>query len=85
MAAGNNNMMGAAPIPVITNFPDEDIESDDERRALEILVKEKAIALLLADYESWHVEIWFNEEEQQMEIDLFDGEWNWISWGAVTR
>lgn len=84
MAAGNNTMMGGSVIPAITNFPEDEIESDDERRALEILVKEKAIALLLADYDSWHVEMWFNEEEQRMEIDLFDDEWNWLSWGAIS-
>ena len=84
MSAGNNNMMGSAAIPTITNFPEDDIDSADERQALEIFVQEKAIALLLADQDAWHVEMWFNDEEQRIEIDLFDAEWEWLSWGSVS-
>ena len=88
--AGSNNMdggmmggMSAVDIPIITNLPEEDIDSDQERLALELLVQEKPIAMLLSSHDEWHVEMWFNEEEWQIEIDLFNADWEWISWGGV--
>lgn len=82
----SNNMMGGntAEIPIITYFPTADIDLEGGQQALEILVQEKAIAMLLAGRDEWHVEMWFNEEEMLFEIDLFDTDWEWISWGAVS-
>ncbi len=86
MAASGNNMMGATAqeIPEITEFPDADIDSMQERDSLAILVTDGPIARLLAQTPDWHVEMWENEEWQTMEIDLFDADWNWIAWGAVS-
>ncbi|MFK7804406.1 MAG: hypothetical protein AB8G95_22415 [Anaerolineae bacterium] len=95
-AAGDNSMVGSnnmgggmmgnmsgVDIPVITDLPEDDIDSDQERQALQLLVQEKPIAMLLSTHAEWHVEMWLNEEEWQMEIDLFDANWEWISWAGV--
>ncbi len=81
-----NNMMGGGsqPIPEITEFPDDDIDSMQERDSLAILVTDGPIARLLTNHPDWHVEMWTNDEWQTMEIDLYDTDWNWIAWGAVS-
>ena len=89
MSSGNSmsggNMMGdrAEEVPSITQLPNEDIDTNQERDALELLVKETSIARLLAKTPDWHVEMWTNDEEQTMEIDLFNADWGWIAWGNV--
>ncbi|MEM8862885.1 MAG: hypothetical protein AAGD96_31630 [Chloroflexota bacterium] len=93
MSSGSmdNNMSGqtmssvsADEVPDIIDFPEDDIDSRQERQALEILVQDRNIALMLANYPDWHVEMWENEEWGAMEIDLFDSNWEWIAWGAVS-
>lgn len=89
MSGGNSmssgNMMGGrgADTPVITDLPGEDIDTNQERDALELLVQETSIARLLAQTADWHTEMWTNDDEQTMEIDLFNAEWEWIAWGSV--
>ncbi|MEM7800133.1 MAG: hypothetical protein AAF633_13150 [Chloroflexota bacterium] len=71
-------------IPVITNFPDDEpLQTPEIRRALELLVIEKDIALVLDGLPEWHVDAWFSEEEGLVGINFYNHIEEWIGYGEV--
>lgn len=88
--AGSNDPMAEIPSmpqlerPTITNFPEEDIDSDEVRQAIELLVTDLDMALLLQQTGEWHLDGWYDQDEGMVGIDFFDADWEWIAWGSVT-